>query len=98
MACDFTLADLSVSRWHARLYREDDQWLLSDLGSTNGTRVNRWRVTTAGPVKPGDHIIFGSVSFIITEPPRFSPPRARATASTEPARVTDCTTALTRYA
>jgi len=67
MACDFTLADVSVSRWHARLYREDDQWLLSDLGSTNGTRVNGWRVTTGVPVKPGDQISFGSVSFVVSE-------------------------------
>lgn len=67
LACDFTLADLSVSRWHARLYREDDQWLLSDLGSTNGTRVNGWRVTTGVPIEPGDHVSFGSVSFIITD-------------------------------
>jgi hypothetical protein len=67
MACDFTLADLSVSRWHARLYQEDEQWLLSDLGSTNGTRLNGWRVTTGVPVKPGDRVSFGSVSFVITD-------------------------------
>ena len=69
MACDFTLADLSVSRWHARLYTEDAQWLLSDLGSTNGTRLNGWRVTTGVPVKPGDQVTFGSVSFVITDRP-----------------------------
>jgi hypothetical protein len=69
MACDFTLADLSVSRWHARLYTEDDQWLLSDLGSTNGTRLNGWRVTTGVPVRPGDQVTFGSVSFVITDRP-----------------------------
>ena len=67
MASDFTLADLSVSRWHARLYQEDDQWLLSDLGSTNGTRLNGWRVTTGVPVKPGDHVSFGSIGFVITD-------------------------------
>jgi Domain of unknown function (DUF1707)/Inner membrane component of T3SS, cytoplasmic domain len=67
MACDFTLADLSVSRWHARLYRKDDDWLLSDLGSTNGTRLNGWRVTTGVPVMPGDQVSFGSVSFVITD-------------------------------
>jgi hypothetical protein len=83
MACDFTLADLSVSRWHARLYREDDQWLLSDLGSTNGTRLNGWRVTTGVPVKPGDHVSFGSVSFVITERPRGGLSDARAPANTE---------------
>jgi Domain of unknown function (DUF1707)/Inner membrane component of T3SS, cytoplasmic domain len=69
MACDFTLADLSVSRWHARLYREDEQWLISDLGSTNGTRLNGWRVTTGVPVRPGDHVSFGSMSFVITDRP-----------------------------
>ncbi len=52
---------------HARLYQEDDQWLLSDLGSTNGTRLNGWRVTTGVPVKPGDHVSFGSISFVITD-------------------------------
>jgi hypothetical protein len=69
MACDFTLADLSVSRWHARLYREDEHWLLSDLGSTNGTRLNGWRVTTGVPITPGDQVSFGSVSFVITDRP-----------------------------
>src|SRR5258707_8719254 len=44
MACHFTLADFSVSRWHARLYREDDHCLLSDLGSTNGAELKCWRV------------------------------------------------------
>jgi Domain of unknown function (DUF1707)/Inner membrane component of T3SS, cytoplasmic domain len=83
IACDFTLADLSVSRWHARLYREDDQWLLSDLGSTNGTRVNGWRVTTGVPVKPGDHVSFGSVSFMITERPPGGISDARAPGDTE---------------
>jgi len=67
MACDFTLADLSVSRWHARLYRKGDEWLLSDLGSTNGTRLNGWRVTTGVPVRPGDQVSFGSVTFVITD-------------------------------
>ncbi len=72
MACDFTLADLSVSRWHARLYRKDEDWLLSDLGSTNGTRLNGWRVTTGVPVRPGDQVSFGSVTFVISD-------RARST-------------------
>ena len=67
LACDFTLADLSVSRWHARLHHEDEQWLLSDLGSTNGTRLNGWRVSTSVPVQPGDQVTFGSVTFVITD-------------------------------
>jgi hypothetical protein len=69
LACDFTLADLSVSRWHAKLHREEEHWMLSDLGSTNGTRLNGWRVTTGVPVRPGDRVSFGSVTFVITDRP-----------------------------
>jgi hypothetical protein len=67
--CDFTVADLSVSRCHARLHREEDHWLLSDLGSTNGTRLNGWRVTQAVQVQAGDEVSFGTVTFVITDRP-----------------------------
>jgi len=67
--CDFTVADLSVSRWHARLHKEEDGWLLSDLGSTNGTRLNGWRVTQAVQVQAGDEVSFGTVTFVITDRP-----------------------------
>lgn len=68
-SCDFTVADLSVSRWHARLHHEDGNWLLSDLGSTNGTRLNGWRVTSAVPVQPGDNVSFGSAAYVIIDRP-----------------------------
>jgi hypothetical protein len=68
-SCDFTVADISVSRWHARLHKQDENWLLSDLGSTNGTRLNGWRVTSAVPIRPGDHLMFGNVAFVITDNP-----------------------------
>lgn len=69
LACDFTLADLSVSRWHAKLHKEEEHWMLSDLGSTNGTRLNGWRVTTGVPVHPGDRVSFGAVTFTVTDRP-----------------------------
>ncbi len=68
-SCDFTVADLSVSRCHARLHHEDGNWLLSDLGSTNGTRLNGWRVTSAVPVQPGDNVSFGSAAYVIIDRP-----------------------------
>ncbi len=68
-SCDFTVADLSVSRWHARLQKEEDGWLLSDLGSTNGTRLNGWRVTQAVQVQAGDEVSFGTVTYVITDRP-----------------------------
>jgi FHA domain/Domain of unknown function (DUF1707) len=68
-ACDFTVADLSVSRRHARLHKEDESWMLSDLGSTNGTRLNGWRVTDGVQVRPGDQVTFGSVTYVISAGP-----------------------------
>ncbi len=68
-ACDMTLLDRTVSRWHACLKREDDGWLLTDLGSTNGTRLNGWRVNAPITVSPGDLVSFGAATFVLTERP-----------------------------
>jgi len=68
-ACDMMLADLTVSRWHASLQRDADGWLLADLGSTNGTRLNGWRVKGPIPVRSGDLVSFGAATFVLTERP-----------------------------
>jgi len=61
--CDLTIADLTVSRVHATLERTADGWLLTDMSSTNGTRVNGWRVRGRVPVKPGDVVSFGDARY-----------------------------------
>jgi hypothetical protein len=68
-SCDMTLADRTVSRWHASLEREAGGWVLADLGSTNGTRLNGWRVNGPSPVRAGDLVSFGAVTFVLTERP-----------------------------
>jgi pSer/pThr/pTyr-binding forkhead associated (FHA) protein len=65
-SCDLAIADMSVSRQHAQLERTPDGWLLSDLESTNGTRVNGWRVRGQVPVKVGDLVSFGNLEVIFT--------------------------------
>jgi FHA domain/Domain of unknown function (DUF1707) len=65
--CDLRIADPSVSRLHAQLARDQDGWLLSDLGSRNGTRVNGWLVREPVPVRPGDVVQFGSATFVIQD-------------------------------
>ncbi len=65
--CDLRIADLSVSRLHARLVRVEDGWLLRDLGSHNGTRVNGWLLREPVPVRAGDRVEFGSALFVIQE-------------------------------
>ncbi|HZO49163.1 MAG TPA: FHA domain-containing protein [Gaiellaceae bacterium] len=45
--CDIFLDDVTVSRRHAELLREGDRFTIRDLGSLNGTFVNRRRVESA---------------------------------------------------
>jgi hypothetical protein len=58
--CDITLADPSVSRRHARVAQEGDQWVVVDLGSTNGLRVNGTPQNSA-PLRDGDRLELGAV-------------------------------------
>jgi Domain of unknown function (DUF1707)/FHA domain len=67
LACDMTLADHSVSRWHASLQWDGHGWLLDDLGSTNGTRLNGWRVTAPSRVAAGDLVSFGAATFVMAD-------------------------------
>ena len=53
------LTDDYVSTRHARLVHDDGQWLLEDLGSTNGTYLDRRRVTDPTPVPLGVPIRVG---------------------------------------
>jgi Protein of unknown function (DUF3662)/Inner membrane component of T3SS, cytoplasmic domain len=61
--CGVVLADSNVSRRHAELRRAGDSVVLTDLGSTNGTRVNgapiRERVLVSG-----DEVSVGSTRLI----------------------------------
>ena len=68
--CDMVLPDPTVSRWHAGLRREASGWMLDDLGSTNGTRLNGWRVRAWVPVRDGDLVSFGAVTYVIGRPAR----------------------------
>jgi len=63
-SCDLAIADMTVSRLHAQLERTADGWLLCDLESTNGTRVNGWRVRGKTPVRAGDLVSFGSLDVV----------------------------------
>jgi pSer/pThr/pTyr-binding forkhead associated (FHA) protein len=57
---EICLQDASVSRPHARLELIDGVWMVSDLGSANGTRVNNVPITEKGrALRDGDLIAFG---------------------------------------
>jgi len=54
------LDDDYASSRHARIYPDrDGQWIVEDLGSTNGTYLDRTRLTTPTPIQPGAPIRIG---------------------------------------
>ncbi len=52
-----------VSRYHAKIERKNDQWVLQDLGSTNGTKVNGTVISAPVILKDRDMIIIGDQHF-----------------------------------
>lgn len=65
---DLAIKDMTVSWHHAELRRAGDDWLLADLGSTNGTRANGWRVGSGFLVRAGDRVTFGQAGFRLADP------------------------------
>ena len=60
VGCQITLDDDTfVSQLHARVFRRDGQLFVEDLGSTNGTFLNRRKVGSPAPLKRGDHLQVG---------------------------------------
>lgn len=59
---DLFLDDVTVSRRHAELRRSPAGWLLRDVGSLNGTYVNRERIEEV-ELQPGDEVQIGKYRF-----------------------------------
>lgn len=66
---DLVVADPFLSRYQARLFRQGDRWLLEDLDSHNGTRLNG--VPLAGPqaIHSGDRIELSASVLWVREVP-----------------------------
>lgn len=64
---EIRLVDRSISRRHARIFFETHRYMLSDLGSANGTRLNGREVLEPVVLQPGDRLQFGDFEFILQE-------------------------------
>ncbi len=60
---DIFLDDVTVSRKHAEIKRDDGEFSVQDLGSLNGTFVNRRRVESS-PLSNGDEIQIGKFRLV----------------------------------
>lgn len=54
--CDVALPERPISRWHAEIRRQGNQYVLSDLGSKNGTYLNGHEIDGPVPLQDGDEI------------------------------------------
>jgi Protein of unknown function (DUF3662)/FHA domain len=61
--CEIAVADANVSRRHAEVRKgTDSTWVVADLGSTNGTKVNGVRINGNQQLNDGDEITVGSTT------------------------------------
>jgi pilus assembly protein CpaF len=73
---DLMLPKGNVSKRHARVLHRDGRFIVTDLNSTNGTYVNRRRITQATIVREGDRIFIGDFVLRVesTDPTGDAPP------------------------
>jgi len=62
--CTLRIPVVTVSKKHCRLYYEDGQMRIRDLGSKNGTLLNGKRVEET-VIEPGDNIKIGPLKFVL---------------------------------
>jgi len=65
--CDIVLDDSNVSRRHAELTPRAGGWAITDLGSTNGVRLNGRRIDQTEQLAPGDRLELGATTIQFEE-------------------------------
>ncbi len=76
--------DVEISRQHARITRgADGEFVIEDLGSTNGTFVNGERIDAPHRLADGDRLEVGATTLTVVLPRPESPAEIQATAERE---------------
>ncbi len=70
MECDIQLGVQNVSRKHARVFAHNEEYLIEDLGSTNGVFVNGIKVVKC-VLRNNDQIDIGGVKLVFNEEKRL---------------------------
>ena len=72
-SADVTIPASAVSRRHAKLMLEGGNYMLEDLGSSNGTFLNGEKLTERRPLKSGDKIRLGQIINLVYHAPATEP-------------------------
>lgn len=70
---DIVINAAEVSRKHARLIFQAGNYVIEDLGSTNGTYVNGQRLTGPHVLQPGDYVMLGDAVGVTYESTAYDP-------------------------
>jgi hypothetical protein len=62
--CDVVLYDAGVSRKHCRIFSDGTRFLIEDMGSSNGTKLNGNAITQKQELADGDQLTLGPVVFV----------------------------------
>ena len=63
-SCDISIRANFISARHVRIWFEDNEWFLEDLGSRNGTTINGQRIAHRVMLDPQDEISVGGIRFV----------------------------------
>src|SRR5699024_11240852 len=77
---DIFLDDVTVSRKHAEFVRDDGQFTVRDVGSLNGTYVNRTRIDEV-VLQAGDEVQIGKYRLTFHPSPRRGEASAKSSSS-----------------
>lgn len=73
LANDVSISDPEVSRRHARFLMQEDNVIIEDLGSTNGTFLNGQRIASPQQLRAGDVITLGENIVMVFDKVNFDP-------------------------
>lgn len=73
LANEIAISDPEVSRRHARFFMQDENVMVEDLGSTNGTFLNGERISSPQQLRAGDVITLGESIVLVFEKAGYDP-------------------------
>ena len=84
LANDIAISDPEVSRRHARFSMQNENVLVEDLGSTNGTFLNGERISSPQQLRAGDVITLGESIVLVFERAGYDPDATVVSSRAEP--------------